>query len=385
MNAKQGAIIIEGHVQGLSNARALGEAGIPVYVVDKDNCLAQFSKYCKKFFKCPSYEQNTFADFLIKLAQEENLSDWLLLPSNDFAVMTISRHRDALKKHFLFMTPAVDQLMNIYDKGNLVKVAQKCQVPTPRTWLFNTMEPAADLEYPVLIKGRKGLPFYKAMKQKAFIAANAEELKAQLKMIAQKIDVAEAFAQELIPFTDASKTISVTAFCIEGEIKTYWMGEKLREHPSRFGTATYAQSVRVEECLKQSARLLEELRYNGICEIEYLQDPRNKSYKLIEINARTWLWVGLAKRCGVNFALILYNYSQNGICPSTVDYPVGVKWMHYVTDIPNSIEGILKRRYSLQQIASSYAQGPAPAVFSIKDPLPFLAELFLLPHFILRR
>ncbi len=32
--SKPGAIIIEGHVQGLSNVRSLGEAGIPVFVID---------------------------------------------------------------------------------------------------------------------------------------------------------------------------------------------------------------------------------------------------------------------------------------------------------------------------------------------------------------
>ena len=31
---KKGAVIIEGHVQGLSNTRSLGEAGIPVIVAN---------------------------------------------------------------------------------------------------------------------------------------------------------------------------------------------------------------------------------------------------------------------------------------------------------------------------------------------------------------
>lgn len=36
----KGAIVIEGHVQGLSNARALGELGIPVYPDDSGcHCL----------------------------------------------------------------------------------------------------------------------------------------------------------------------------------------------------------------------------------------------------------------------------------------------------------------------------------------------------------
>ena len=38
----KGAIVIEGHVQGLSNTRSLGELGIPVYVLDVSHCLACF-------------------------------------------------------------------------------------------------------------------------------------------------------------------------------------------------------------------------------------------------------------------------------------------------------------------------------------------------------
>ena len=58
-----GAIVLEGHVQGLSNARSLGELGIPVYVVDVNHCLAQHSKYCKKSFRCQDYQSDGFADF----------------------------------------------------------------------------------------------------------------------------------------------------------------------------------------------------------------------------------------------------------------------------------------------------------------------------------
>ncbi|MBN1183890.1 MAG: hypothetical protein JXB49_16475, partial [Bacteroidales bacterium] len=81
-----GAIIIEGHVQGLSNARSLGEAGIPVYVVDKSDCVARYSKFCMKFFRSPDFQAEEFADFLIELGEQENLKGWLLLPSNDHAV-----------------------------------------------------------------------------------------------------------------------------------------------------------------------------------------------------------------------------------------------------------------------------------------------------------
>ena len=74
MHNRPGAIIIEGHVQGLSNTRSLGEIGIPVIVVDKVNCIARYSKYCTKFFICPDFITDEFAEFLIDLAIKENLN-----------------------------------------------------------------------------------------------------------------------------------------------------------------------------------------------------------------------------------------------------------------------------------------------------------------------
>ncbi|HNR65773.1 MAG TPA: hypothetical protein PKJ95_05740, partial [Atribacterota bacterium] len=97
---KPGAIIIEGHVQGLSNTRSLGEAGIPVYVVDKIKCIARHSKYCRKFFLCPDFIQDEFATFLIDLAEKEGVKGWVLIPSNDHAVYTISKHKTRLEQYY---------------------------------------------------------------------------------------------------------------------------------------------------------------------------------------------------------------------------------------------------------------------------------------------
>lgn len=44
---KNGASVIEGHVQELSDTQS-GELGIPANVVDVVHCLAQNSKYCTK-------------------------------------------------------------------------------------------------------------------------------------------------------------------------------------------------------------------------------------------------------------------------------------------------------------------------------------------------
>lgn len=377
-NNVQGAIIIEGHVQGLSNTRSLGEAGIPVFVVDKANCIARYSKYCTQFFRSPDFETDEFADFLVELAIKENINGWVLIPSNDHAVYTISKHKASLEQYYKITTPGLDIIEDIYDKSKLLSIAQTCGVPTPKTRYFKAAgDDLGDLIFPVLTKGRFGLSFYKTLGRKAFLANSDVELRGQLKDIEPKYSIEKTFTQELIPFDGTNKTISYTAFCVNGEVKAHWAGVKLREHPVQFGTATFAQSVYVEECHKQSVILLKELNYTGVCEVEYLKDPRDGKYKLIEINPRTWLWVGLAKACGVDYAKIIYDYVNN----SSIDYPSNYiadkAWINPITDTVFSLLGMLKRLVNPRDyLQSIFRQSKVNALFSKGDLKPGFAYFY---------
>lgn len=385
-NGPAGAVIIEGHVQGLSNLRSLGEAGIPVIVVDKGNCIARYSKYCKKFFYCPDYESDEFAVFLSDLADREGLQGWLLLPSNDHAVHTIARNREHLGSLYRIITPALDVVNKIYDKKNLIQIAESLDLPVPKTQYFRSVNDrlSSGLELPVITKGRFGLSFYKVMRAKAMVAFTEQELHSQLKFIASGYDLGKTFTQELIPSTGSTHTVSFTAFCIDGEIKSHWTGQKLREHPLTFGTATLAESITCRECHDLSVRLLRKLNYSGICEIEYLKDIRDGRYKLIEINARTWLWVGLAKRCGINYALMAYRHVNGQQISFPGSYDTGIKWINYLTDTLFSIRAMLSGKLKPGKYFSDMKGKRINAVFSWHDPLPSLA-LIMLSFYIARK
>jgi len=387
MDNRTGALIIEGHVQGLSNVRSLGELGIPVYVVDKSNCIARYSRYCKKFFLCPDFIEDEFADFLIDLAVREKIKDWVLIPSNDHAVYTLSKHKARLEEHYKVITPGLEVIDNIYDKLRLLSIAQQQGVPVPITQNFlSEADPVDnDLRFPVITKGRNGLSFYRALHKKALLAGDETELRQQLQLIGSKYPIGETFTQELIPFDGSNKTISFTAFCVEGEIKAHWAGVKLREHPLRFGTATFAQSISCDECYRQSVPLLRALNYTGVCEVEYLFDPRDGKYKLIEINARTWLWVGLAKACGVDFTKLIYNYVNKMPVEYPANYEQNVKWINYLTDSFMSFHLILKRQLTPIQFIKSISGKKVRAVFQMRDPVPGIALLFMSLYLIKKR
>ncbi|MDY0222708.1 MAG: hypothetical protein RBR67_16385 [Desulfobacterium sp.] len=376
---KPGVIIIEGHVQGLSNTRSLGAAGIPVIVVDKGDCVARYSRYCTVFFRCPDYDTDALADFLIRLAEARNLKDWLLFPSNDHAVLTLSRNKARLEAYFKIITPGLNIIENIYDKSRLLTLAQTIGVPIPDTFYAQDAAPAdVPPVFPVLTRGRFGLDFYKATGRKAFLAHDKAELHQQLALIARTFPVQKTLTQYLIPDDGTNKTISFAAFCVAGEIKAYWMGEKLREHPVRFGTATFAKSMYAEPCLTQSKKLLKALDYTGVCEVEYLKDPRDGQYKLIEINARTWLWVGLAVACGINFPLYIYNHVHNIKTTYPATYEKNLYWRNFWTDMIYSMKYMIQGHLRYSDYRKSLRSKMVYAVRSKSDPTPFQKMLILL-------
>lgn len=377
IRSKAGVIIIEGHVQGLANTRALGKEEIPVFVVDKNNCIARYSKYCQKFFKCPNFLSEAFIEFLIGLSEEYKLKKWLLLPSNDHAVYNLSKNKDKLQQYFKLITPDLNILNNIYDKINLIKIARDSNIPVPKTYesqeaLLNNESFNGDI---YLIKGRNGLTFYKSTGKKAISVNTKEELKNEINELKGKMKADEIYIQEKIPLSEKNKTISFTAFSVNGVIHSYWMGQKLREHPMYFGTATFTESVLIEDCLTQSRELLQKLNYTGICEVEYIKDLRDDKYKLIEINARTWLWVDNAIACGVNYPVFAYNYVNNGVLPKPIDYKTGLKWINYITDSVMVLKMLFKRKISIFKYFKSLKRIKTQAAFSWKDPLPGIVIL----------
>lgn len=372
MAEKKGVIVIEGHVQGLTNCRILAENGIPVWVLDTGNCLAKYSKYCSKFFKCPDFKSDELADFLLELHQKHDLDGWLLLPSNDHAVSTLSRNKTLLSQHFKVISPEAEIFNNIYNKENLLRLSESIGVPIPRSW-FKLNSGSEDFPdtFPVITKGKYGLSFYKKTGKKAFISNNADEYKDFLNTLDTDDESLMAFSQELIEL-NGNKTISFTAFSIDGELKSFWIGKKHRDHPINFGTATYCESIEENELIEPSKKLLQALNFSGVCEIEFLKDPKDGLYKLIEINARTWLWVGLAYKAGINYPMMIYNHVNSIPNKYPDNYKTDLYWINIYTDLYFSLKGLIKGHYSFKQLFKTFTAKKAYAVFSWKDLKPFL-------------
>ncbi len=380
-----GVIVIGDHVQGLGIIRNLGKRQIPVYLVhDKNLCIGRFSKYITKFKKSPEINNQTnFLSFMIELAKKENLCGSVLMPTNDAAVHLLSKNKKVLGEYYKVPTPISEVINFAYNKKLTLLLAEENNIPIPLTYYPESSEELNEIlpniKYPVIIKGIVGHNFYKKTGVKTFIANSKEELIESYKKSVAILDSSQIMIQEAIP----GPTESVYSFCSffkKGEIVGWWTGRKIRSHPMGFGTGTFVKSIYETQLLELGKRLLKAMNYYGISEIEFKRDPRDGEFKLIEMNARTWLQHSLATRCGVDFPYLLFSDMIGKQIQQVNNFNDNIAWMHIYTDIAVMLNSILKKEMKIKDCISSLKCEKEYAVFSLDDPLPFIAETLILPY-----
>lgn len=384
---ENGAVIIGGDFQGLGIARNLASLKIPVIVVDSDFCIGRFSRLVHEYYKCPPLtDPVAFVSFLEGLAVDKKLTRWVIYPTSDRAVFVLSQFRSRLSKYYLIPTPDWEITKFAYDKKLTCQLAQRANVPIPKTFFPEDVEHLREssLDFPVILKPTIKENFFPLTKKKAIRANNEQELIRGYKYMNSIIDASEIMIQELI----SGGPDNLYSFCSlfgAGAAKGKLIAKRQRQHPMEFGNATtFAFTCELPQIEEFSIRILKEMSYYGLSEVEFMYDGKDSKFKLLEINPRTWGWHTLGAAAGVNFSSLLFMDMNN--MPVSVDsFEKNVKWVRLLTDVPIVISEVFKGRLSLADYVSSLKGKREFAVFSGRDPLPFIVEVLLAPYFYCKR
>jgi len=236
-----------------------------------------------------------------------------------------------------------------------------------------------ELTFPVLVKPAIAHHFWYRVGVKMFRANTPEELIQKYLEASRILDSSEIMIQELIP-GDLNLLYTFGSFFKEGKPLAIWTGKKIRQRPMDFGNCTCAISERVPELVEIGTRFLNAIDYYGLSELEIKKDCRDGEFKLIEMNARTWLWHSLAIRCGVDFPHMLYKDVTGDEIMPVLDFKENIKFVHVYTDFRVAIGEVLSGRMRFKDYIKSLKGEKEFAVFSLNDPLPFIAESILLPY-----
>ena len=384
---RPGAVVIGGDYQGLAIARSLGRRGVPVCVIDDELSISRYSRYVGVHERVDDLRAvDTTVGELVRLAQRHDVRGWVLFPTRDETVAAIAEHRAELESLYRVPTPAWDVVRWAWDKRNTYALATSLDIPTPRTWCPADADAldSIDVEPPYVLKPAVKPRFLEVTKAKAWRADTRAELRHLWTRGVEISGPGGMLVQELVP-GDGCQQFGYCAFFKGGRPEGTMVVRRRRQHPPEFGrSSTYVQTVDLPEIEEMSTRLLREIDYYGLVEVEYKRDPDTGALKLLDLNARTWGYHSLGERAGVDFPWLLYA-DQTGLHTEPCRTDAGLSWMRLVTDLPTAALELRAGRLDVRGWLRSLRSLDIEATFSRDDPLPMVAELLLIPYLFAKR
>jgi D-aspartate ligase len=382
-----GAIVIGGDHPGLGIARSLGRRSIPVCIIDDQRSASHFSRYAAQVVRVKDLrDERKTVDTVIEIGKRYGYRGWVLYPTRDETVAAFARHHDRLAKYFRVTTQPWEITKWALDKANIYQLATELGIPSPQTHIVKTEAELPELytRLPLAIKPAMKENFFYATGAKAWRANTPEELHDYFQKAAGRLKTEEILLQEIIP-GGGSQQYSYCAFWRNGIAQSTLVARRLRQHPREFGrAATYVETLDHPGVEHLSERFLKAIDFYGIVEIEYKLDPRDGKLKLLDVNARTWGFHGIGIPAGVDFPYLLYA-DQIGKAVSPSRGRTGVGWIRTITDVPTALSDLLSSELKLSAYWNSLRNTRAESTFSLRDPLPSVAEILLLPYLMMKK
>jgi D-aspartate ligase len=375
--ARMGALVMGGAHGSLGVVRSLGRRGIPVWVPASNHPIAKVSRYAVRSFAWPGPDHADATDSLLALAERNGLRGWVLFPGGDSEARFIALHHAALASVYRVTTPPWETLRWASDKNLTYQLAAKIGVDCP--WTFQPRSRIELLErverFPVILKPKSRNSANAFTHAKAWRVDNAASLLARYDQAVELVGADSVMVQELIPGTGECQ-FSYAAVCDRGEPVAFLAANRRRQYPIDFGfTSTFVRSVDNPVVEEMAREFLRATNYSGMVELEFKYDTRDGKYKLLDVNARTWAWLSLGCKAGVDFPWTMWRLAM-GEQVETCRGRSGCAWTHLSRDVAAAWAELRAGSLTLPEYFRSFRRSPVEfAALSGDDLLPGLLDL----------
>jgi len=115
------------------------------------------------------------------------------------------------------------------------------------------------------------------------------------------------------------------------------------------------------------------IKFQGICGTEFKYDPRDKIFKMIEINIRPQLWEGITQVSHSEVIWVAYCDLTGNKFELNKKQLNGIKFAYFTRDFVSALMMIKDKNLGFIEWLSSYSKVKGDAIISLKDPIPTLA------------
>lgn len=268
----------------------------------------------------PTAGSSVLKERLRYIASQEKID--VLIPNFDAELHNFIKIQDDLKKELNIATFLPSQaIFDERQKSELGKFGEKYGVKVPESHMINQVMEIRKLEerlhYPMVIKGR----YYDA-----YIAQTYEQATNFFYKVVAKWGY-PVIVQEFVTGTE----VNVTAI---GDGKGTCIGAvAMRKlYITDKGKAWSGISLEDDELLEISKKVIENSKWRGGCELEFIK-TKNDEYYLLEMNPRFPAWVYLANGCGQNHPEALVKMALGEEVQPFTEYQSGKMFIRYSYDL----------------------------------------------------
>jgi predicted ATP-grasp superfamily ATP-dependent carboligase len=291
----------------------------------------------------------------------------------------LSRNHEALGRKLRLTVPEWPVFRWAHDKRLTYELASNLGLAHPWTHYPRDIAELEDLDcpFPIILKPAIKDDVNRFTQEKAWLVEDREALLGRYREASEMVSSDLVMLQEFIPGGGETQ-LSFAALCQDGEPLASIVARRMRQYPKDFGmSSSYVESVKCREIEEASSRLIKEIGFTGLVELEFKYDARERAFKLLDINPRVWGWHSIGCRAGVDFPYLYWQLLQ-GMPIERLWGRAGVRWVRAVTDLPAVAQEIRDHELSFGEYLRSLGGPLESAIWALDDPAPALLEIPLL-------
>jgi predicted ATP-grasp superfamily ATP-dependent carboligase len=369
---------------GLGIARSLGERGVPVVgLTAARGVYGNFSRHVKAVRCADSRtEPETLLKHLLELGHKLGHRS-VLFPTRDHDLIFLDRYREELAPLFMPVLPRREALARCLNKWETHLYAQQVGVPTPRCWSVAYEEElraiAPKVVYPCILKPLAAHHWHGARNWELVGARKVISVESEEQLLREYAAIArvepQVLVQERVGGGDDRLVIAACYIDRQATFRAGFNTQKLVQVPAGVGTGCIVQSADRPELFELTLRLLRAMAFTGIAEVEFKWDDAAQEYKLIEVNPRPWDQHRLGAACGVDLVYLAYcDHAGLPVPDSQVRYSPQ-KWIAEDALLMAVLRLMWRREPGVRRLLEQARGRRQFAIWSVRDPLPFLAFL----------
>ncbi|QCS43724.1 carboxylate--amine ligase [Natrinema versiforme] len=363
--------------------RSLNPRGVRTIVGSESRSTpAASSAYRDEFVRLPDPETDLteYGDALLSLAERPDVQT--IIPVREEDVYVLAQRKEEFADEIATPWPEFETLRRVQDRVDLFAAADAAGVGAPETELLDQWD---DWSRETIVKPRYTVasPAYLGSRFDDAEIGSTEYQRPDTRPDPQAALEKRGhvpIVQERVP---DSREFGFFALYDRGTPVATFQHCQRRGWKYCGGPSAYRESVHIPELETAGRALLSELDWHGLAMVEFLRDPSDGEFKLMEINPRFWSSLPFSVRAGADFPYYYWQLAMDEPIATDPTYEVGMGG-HLLRGELSYLHSVATEEYPLvdrpslgtavREVATSLVDHPRFDYAVTDDPVPFFQD-----------